>query len=349
MYKILNKRINDLGMKRKIYSIELCVGAGGLSLGLEKANIHPQLLVDIFKPAIETIKLNRPHWNIQNKDISQIMNDQEWIKQNLKPLQEIDLLSAGLPCQPFSYSGKKAGLDDKRGNLFLDFVKILNYLKPKMLLIENVKGLISHHNGETLKFIISILEKNYKIKYKVLNATDYGVPQKRQRLFIVGVRKDFNQEFKWPKKEKQKFVLKDVLKNVPKSLGFQYSQAKKKILKLIPPGGCWRDLPQAIAKKYMKKSYYLGGGKTGIARRLSFDEPSLTLTTSPMQKQTERCHPLETRPFNIREYARIQTFPDSWKFSGSISSQYKQIGNAVPVNLATKIGNEIVSVLWKIK
>src|SRR5699024_11022719 len=106
-----------------------------------------------------------------------------------------------------------------------------------------------------------------------------------------------------------------------------------------------RDLPEHIQKEYMMKSYYLGGGKTGMARRLSMSDPSLTLTCAPAQKQTERCHPLETRPLTVREYARIQTFPDSWIFSGSVTSQYKQIGNAVPVNLGFAIGKSISELL----
>lgn len=135
--------------------------------------------------------------------------------------------------------------------------------------------------------------------------------------------------------------MRDVLKNVPASLGTKYPKSKKKILELVPPGGCWRHLPPKLAKKYCGGSYHLDGGKTGIARRISWDEPSLTLTTSPQQKQTERCHPDETRPFTIREYARIQSFPDNWEFVGSLHSQYRQIGNAVPVNLAKEIGLSI--------
>ena len=113
----------------------------------------------------------------------------------------------------------------------------------------------------------------------------------------------------------------------------------------VPPGGYWRSLPVELQKEYMKASFYLGGGKTGMARRLSWEEPSLTLTCNPAQKQTERCHPKETRPLTIREYARIQTFPDDWQFIGSISSQYKQIGNAVPVNLGYHIGRSIIKML----
>ena len=113
-------------------------------------------------------------------------------------------------------------------------------------------------------------------------------------------------------------------------------------MKLVPEGGDWRDLPDDIAKEYMKGSYHLGGGKTGMARRLSMDEASLTLTCAPAQKQTERCHPTETRPLTVREYARIQTFPDDWDFCGSLSAKYKQIGNAVPVNLSWAIGRAVM-------
>lgn len=113
-------------------------------------------------------------------------------------------------------------------------------------------------------------------------------------------------------------------------------------MKLVPPGGCWIDLPIEIQKEFMGASFHSGGGKRGMARRISWDEACLTLTTSPSQKQTERCHPDETRPFTIREYARIQSFPDDWVFVGSVSSCYKQIGNAVAVKVAEAVGKQII-------
>ena len=122
--------------------------------------------------------------------------------------------------------------------------------------------------------------------------------------------------------------------DTPESAGAAYPEKKERVLALVPQGGDWRDLPDDVAREFMGGSYGLGGGKTGMARRLSLDEPSLTLTCSPVQKQTERCHPTQTRPLTVREYARIQTFPDEWQFMGSMASQYKQIGNAVPVNMA---------------
>ena len=147
-------------------------------------------------------------------------------------------------------------------------------------------------------------------------------------------------------------TMKDALKkgdlydsDVPLSDGQKYPERKAEILAKVPEGGYWKDLPDDLQREYMMKSYFLGGGKTGMARRLAWDEPSLTLTCAPAQKQTERCHPSETRPLTVREYARIQTFPDDWEFCGSTSSQYKQIGNAVPVNLAYAVARSLIRLL----
>lgn len=192
----------------------------------------------------------------------------------------------------------------------------------------------------------------------VLKAIHYKVPQKRERLIIVGVKKEYANKvtYNYPEPYEKIYTLRDALKkgelyncDVPRSFGQAYPQRKKEILDLVPPGGYWRDLPIDLQKEYMQKSFYLGGGKTGMARRISWDEPSLTLTCAPAQKQTERCHPEETRPFQVREYARIQTFPDNWIFEGSQTQQYKQIGNAVPVNLAKEIGVSIVKLLNDIR
>jgi DNA (cytosine-5)-methyltransferase 1 len=140
-------------------------------------------------------------------------------------------------------------------------------------------------------------------------------------------------------------VLRDVLENCPESPGFSYNDEKTRLMKLVPQGGCWVDIPVNLQKEYMGNSYISGGGKRGILKRLDMDKPSLTLLTTPSQKQTERCHPIETRPLQILEYSRIQTFPDSYIFFGSINQQYKQIGNAVPVNLAKAMAQSISKVL----
>lgn len=219
---------------------------------------------------------------------------------------------------------------------------------------ENVKGLVTHDGGKTLEAMINILEElGYDIVgANVLKAAYFNVPQKRERLFLVGVRRGAGIHFNYPKPNSKMLPLSAALKagslystDVSPSSGQAYPPRKKEIMDMVPPGGYWRDLPENVQKEYMLKSFYLGGGKTGMARRISWDEPCLTLTTSPAQKQTERCHPDETRPFTVNEYARIQTFPDDWRFQGSISQVYKQIGNAVPVNLGYAIGKELVKSL----
>jgi len=326
-------------------SIELCAGCGGLALGLEQAGLEHDLLVELEKWPCETLKTNRPKWNVVQDSIENV--DYSTFAES-----NIDLVSGGIPCQSFSYAGKKKGLKDKRGSVFYQFKKCVNDVKPKMFLIENVRGFFSHEKGETFKLIKKELETlGYKVFYKVLNSNDYDVAQKRHRIFIIGIKDCYDIEFEFPTPVEKKLVLRDVLQNIntdDKHIGSQYNEKKKKVLKLVPPGGCWVNLPIEIQKSYMKKSFFSGGGKRGIARRISWDEPSLTLMTSPQQKQTERCHPDETRPFNVREYARIQSFPDDWKFKGPTTWLYKQIGNAVPVNLAKHVGLQIVKCLDKI-
>ena len=257
---------------------------------------------------------------------------------------KVDVLGGGVPCQSFSQAGKRQGTDDNRGGLIIHFNKLIVDCEPKLFIIENVKGLTTHNNGETLANVIKLFENEgkYKVYNKVLNAKDYEVPQKRERIFIIGVQSSIDRVFTYPKKSDKNVLLKDVLINVPPSLGSSYSEKKIAVMKLVPQGGCWVNLPLEIQKSYVgEKVLSSSGGKRGIARRLSMEEQCLTLTTSPCQKQTERCHPIEHRPLNIREYARIQTFPDSYIFEGGVTKQYRQIGNAVPVKLATAIATQI--------
>lgn len=331
-------------------SIELFAGAGGLALGLERAGINHLLLNEIDKYAAASLKKNRPHWNTICEDIKNM---------DFTSYKGVDLVTGGFPCQAFSYAGKKRGLEDTRGTLFYEFARVLQESNAKVFLAENVRGLLSHDGGNTIQTIISAFEElGYHVyEPKLLKAIYHDVPQKRERIFIVGVKKEYQTKAKlsWPTPKTKVYNLKDALKkgslyncDVPPSAGQLYPEKKKKVLEQVPPGGYWRDLPLDTQKAYMQKSFFLGGGKTGIARRISWDEPCLTLTCSPAQKQTERCHPEETRPFQIREYARIQTFPDEWEFEGSINQQYKQIGNAVPVNLAHAIGETLTGLLESI-
>jgi DNA (cytosine-5)-methyltransferase 1 len=328
--------------------LELFAGAGGLAIGMEQAGLKCVALNEIDKWACQTLRNNRPHWQVLEGDIRAF----DFSKYNNK----VDVVTGGFPCQAFSYAGKKLGLADARGTLFYEFARVVKEVNPPICIGENVRGLLSHEGGKTLQGMISILDEiGYNVvPVKVLKAINYNVPQKRERLILVGVRKDITIGYEYPKAYSKIYNLIDALKkgslfncNVPKSEGSKYPKSKIEVLDMVPPKGYWRDLPLDIQKEFMGGSFYLGGGKTGIARRIGWDEPCLTLTCSPAQKQTERCHPDETRPFTVREYARIQTFPDDWKFDGSIAQQYKQIGNAVPVNLGKEIGYSIVNFLNK--
>jgi DNA (cytosine-5)-methyltransferase 1 len=342
-----NEAVSNFAEPENKYKVlELFAGAGGLAVGLEKAGLTCVALNEMDKWACQTLRKNRPNWKVLEGDIANF-DFTEYHNQ-------VDVVTGGFPCQAFSYAGKKLGLADARGTLFYQFARVVKEVNPPICIGENVRGLLSHENGKTLQGMISILDEiGYDVvPVQVLKAINFKVPQKRERLILVGVRKDIDVKFEYPMPFKKIYNLKDALKkgelfesNVPKSAGAKYPKSKIEVLDLVPQKGYWRDLPLAIQKQFMGGSFYLGGGKTGIARRIGWDEPCLTLTCSPAQKQTERCHPEETRPFTVREYARIQTFPDEWKFEGSLAQQYKQIGNAVPVNLAREIGYSIVKFL----
>ena len=315
--------------------IEVCAGAGGMSSGFIKANMSPLLLSDNNKDCCETLRKNHKDIPVECVDMKKL---------NLsKYKNKVDVLCGGIPCQSWSTAGNRGGTEDERGHLIYTFKTLVIQCLPKIFVIENVKGMTNLNNGEAFKEILHLMSCDglYDIKYKVLNANDYDVAQKRERLFIVGIIKSCKIDFEFPKPLAYRPVLRDVLMNVPPSPGVEYSEKKKNIFKLVPEGGCWIHLPIEIQKDYLGKSFYASGGKRGIAKRLSMSEPSLTLLCSPQQKQTDRCHPTETRPLTSREYARIQSFPDDYEFSGSLTSIYKQIGNAVPVNLAYHLGKSL--------
>lgn len=325
---------------------ELFAGAGGLALGLEKAGLNCVLLNELDRDACNTLRFNRPHWNVIEGDVRSV----EFGHYRGK----VDVLTGGFPCQAFSYAGKKLGFEDARGTLFYEFARAIKEIQPLICVGENVRGLLTHDAGRTLQGMLSVLDElGYEVMApRVFKALFHGVPQKRERLLLVGLKRGAGLDFSWPQAQKTSYNLRDALQkgrlfpcDVPASPGQSYPKRKREIMELIPPGGYWRDLPVDLQKEYMKGSFHLSGGKTGMARRISWDEPCLTLTCAPAQKQTERCHPDETRPFTVREYARIQTFPDDWVFTGSMTAQYKQIGNAVPVNLAAEIGKSLVQSL----
>lgn len=368
----------------KAISISLFTGAYGLDLGLEQAGFHTITVVEKNRDAVKTIALNRPFLQesaisreIQNVTSQQLLEEGGRVLNLGRALQpqEVDLVTGGPPCQPFSTAGKRGSVMDPRGSLFMDFIRIVKEVQPRFFLMENVKGLLSaplRHRpinqrgkdypplepdempGYALKVVLSEMkEVGYQVVYNLLEAADYGVPQNRERVIFIGSRDAETPTFPIPKycqdgKILPKWrTLKDALINLvdvePEFMS--YSENRLKYLKLLKAGQNWRYLPEELKPEAMGGAYNSGGGKVGFYRRLSWDKPSPTITTSPHQKATDMCHPVELRCLTVRESARIQTFPDDWIFYGSVSSKYKQIGNAVPVLLAKELGSYLFNLI----
>ena len=368
----------------KAISISLFTGAYGLDLGLEQAGFHTITVVEKDRDAVKTIAINRPFLQesaipreIQNVTSQQLLEEGGRVLNLGRALQpqEVDLVTGGPPCQPFSTAGKRGSVIDPRGSLFMDFIRIVKEVQPRFFLMENVKGLLSaplRHRpinqrgkdypplepdeipGAALKVVLSEMQAiEYNVVYNLLEAADYGVPQNRERVIFIGSRDGETATFPIPKycKNGQTLpkwrTLKDALTGLvdaePEFMS--YSENRLKYLKLLKAGQNWRHLPEELKKEAMGGAYNSGGGKVGFYRRLSWDKPSPTITTSPHQKATDMCHPVELRCLTVRESARIQTFPDDWIFHGSVSSKYKQIGNAVPVLLAKELGSYLFNLI----
>lgn len=327
----LQRRCAVFQANRFLTSVELFAGAGGLALGAERAGLFNIACVETDKDCVKTLSANRPSWNVINRSVDAF--DMAYLA------GKVDLLTGGPPCQSFSVAGNSGGLTDIRGTLIFSFAKAVATIRPRFFVMENVPRLLTIEGGGIFKALRDLfVEIGYTVHgAAVLDASDYGVPQRRKRLFVIGSLPGFS--FDWPTRVAAKKTLRDALYGVPDSPGFAYSPAKRAIMDLVPPGGYWAHLPKDVQESYLGKSYRFAGagGMTGTARRLAWDTPSLTMMCSPSQKQTERCHPDETRPLKTRECARIQTFPDEWTFHGGLTSVYRQIGNAVPVDLAATV------------
>lgn len=338
----------------------------GLDIGLEQAGLSVLIGQDFDKSCVNTMHANNK--KVLGGDI-----------RNLKPetllenvglhIGEPFLICGGPPCQPFSTAGKRLGINDPRGSLFMDFIRMIDYIRPRFFVMENVKGIMSaplrdnssiaeekfsqHTQGTVLDVILSEFNKlNYKTVYGVLDAVNYGVPQFRERFILIGSRdyediflpipthfqRHQDSSYKWRTVGE---AIKDLENDNSECEAF--SAERIKYLQMVPEGGNWKNLPQDVIPKAMGGAYLSGGGKVGFYRRLAYNQPSPTLVTSPVQKATMMCHPVKNRPLSVKEYARIQQFPENWTFTGSTASKYRQIGNAVPVGLAKAIGTAILA------
>lgn len=348
--------------------ISLFSGAMGLDIGLEKAGLNVVIGQDFDESCVKTMQVNGH--NVLGGDIREI-DPRKLLELTGLSVGEPFLICGGPPCQPFSTAGKRLGINDPRGSLFMDFIRMIDYIRPRFFVMENVKGIMSaplkhvplaerdendpeQRLGTVLDVILAEFDKlGYKTVYGVLDAVNYGVPQFRERFVLIGSRDNEDIFLPLPThfqmhqdKSYQWKTVRDAIADLEFDKGecATLSEERLKFLKMIPEGGNWRDLPKDIIPIAMGGAYKSGGGKVGFYRRLSYDQPSPTVVTSPVQKATMMCHPIQDRPLSIKEYARIQQFPDDWIFTGTTAAKYRQIGNAVPVGLAEAIGKAVCAV-----
>lgn len=351
----------------RLNAISLFSGAMGLDLGFEKAGFNIRVCIEKDKEAARTIRLNTSIPVIE-EDITQVETERI-LKTAGLGRNEVDIVIGGPPCQAFSTAGKQKGLSDFRGNVIIQYLRVVNDIRPTYFVLENVRGILSaklnsipeeysEYNdtvdvkGGVLNFLVNEFRKSgYSVSYALLNAANYGVPEKRERVIIIGHLGDRVPIPSPTHSENGTFNTKpwvtlfDAIGDLENRDDLTYIPLRAKsmpYLTLLKGGENWRNLPPELAQKAMGKAYFLGGGKTGFLRRLSFDEPSPTLVTSPTMPATLLCHPTRLRPLAIEEYSRIQQFPEHWKFSGNITSIYRQIGNAVPVGLGYAVGRQII-------
>nr|WP_304709740.1 DNA cytosine methyltransferase [uncultured Acetatifactor sp.] len=319
--------------------ISLFSGAMGLDIGLGKAGLNIVIGQDFEPTCVETMKSNGH--KVLGGDIREI-KPETLLELTGLHVGEPFMICGGPPCQPFSTAGKRLGINDPRGSLFMDFIRMIDYIRPRFFVMENVKGIVSaplkhipaaereednskQRLGTVLDVILSEFNKlGYKTVYGILDAVNYGVPQFRERFVLIGSRDN-----------------EDIFLPIPTH--FQIHQNAEYRWKTVGDVIKDLDLPLEMIPIAMGGAYKSGGGKVGFCRRLSYAQPSPTITTSPAQKATMLCHPKLDRPLSIKEYARIQQFPDDWEFIGTVSAKYRQIGNAVPVGLAEAIGRAIIS------
>lgn len=383
--------------------IDLFSGAGGLSCGLEQSGFFPVLANELVEQYAITYKANHKDTEVITGDIKNISNDK--IKSLLKHYPQIDLIAGGPPCQGFSVNAPVRSLDDPRNHLFKEFLRIVSIASPKVVLIENVPGIVSLGKGTVVKQIYTILkELHYKISHKILFAGHYGVPQMRFRTIFIGI-KDYARTIEFPRpcffsSAKANFygakdlcfsvypldeirlspqnTVWDAISDLPpispgeKHLAYEYptppqSDLQKKLrknsteitshfcpklskinlerLKYIPQGGSWRDIPFDLLPAGLKRARR--SDHTRRYGRLTPDQLCSTILTKCDPHWGSFFHPVQDRTLSVREAARIQSFPDRYSFTGSMTQQYEQVGNAVPPLLAKAIGDTILTMIEK--
>jgi len=334
---------------KKINLISLFSGCGGLDLGFEKAGFDLIWANEFNDKIWETYEYNHPETNLDKRSIVDIDSTE---------IPYADGIIGGPPCQSWSLAGSMGGIEDNRGQLFYEYARILRDKKPKFFLAENVPGIISKRHISEFKKIVNLFEDiGYEVTYKKVDSADYGVPQNRKRVIIVGFRKDLNIKFKFPEKthsdsnkEKPDIIkLKDAIKDLPEPKASEEKNYANEDLKI----NAHEYYTGSFSSRFMSRN-----------RRRKWDQPAYTVEASGRHAKIHPDSPKmvkvekdkrefrgegEPRRLSIRESARIQTFPDDFKFFyEKLNDGYKMVGNAVPVKLAEVLAAEIKQQLKKI-
>ncbi len=345
-----------------ITAVSFFSGALGLDLGMEEAGIKALLLCENDLKCRMTIDSNRPRAALLG-DVNAVDADKVFEMARVSRERGIDVMFGGPPCQAFSTAGARRAFNDARGNVFLKYLDLAAEVRPRYLVIENVRGLLStayplQEGGEPVRggALRIVLDKlaamGYAVSFNLYNAANFGAPQIRERVVIIAKR-DGDQPVAWltPTHSSDPAwglpawrTLRDAVKDIedgPQTYQ-QFPEKRLRFFRMLKEGEYWKHLPAELQEEAMGKAYRLTGGKTGFYRRLSFDKPCATLVTSPTMPATDLCHPTQDRPLSIEEYRRVQGFPDDWAFRGDLHDMYRQVGNAVPVALGAAIGRAII-------
>lgn len=358
--------------------ISLFSGAMGLDLGFERAGFETAACVEVDPAAVSTIRLNRPSLKVFDTSIVDLTGRELLNGAVVRRNDDRPIVIGGPPCQAFSVFGNRKGVEDQRGQLVFEFIRVIDEIKPHVFVMENVRGLLSmpivpkkHTAGQKVDSgllkpgsLIELIFKKfdeigYRVDCYVVNAVNYGAPQIRERLIFVGNRHGLRSNFPKPMFSNRPEDNLPPFKTLGEAIGegfvdpcpevMNFSPRKLKYLSMIPEGGNWRSLPLEIQKESMGKSWYLKGGRSAYWRKLSYAFPSPTVVTMPNHAGTSMCHPKELRAISVGEAAAIQGFPMDWRFSGSTTEKFRQVGNAVPCVLGYVAGTVVWDLMSRIK
>lgn len=354
----------------EIVALSFFSGAMGLDIGMKNGGIDALLACEFNKACRMTIAKNKPEIGLIG-DITDFTAEEILKMAKIPEGRKVDVIFGGPPCQAFSTAGNRKAFDDERGNVFLKYLSIISEIKPTYVVIENVRGLLSTpfkykdieepiKGGAMMIILDKLKEIGYTVSFNLYNAAYFGAPQIRERVVIIGKLGGGKVSYLQPTHNEEGTdglkawrTLRDAFDdNLPMNVEHHFIEFPEKRLKyyrILKEGQYWKDLPLDLQKEALGKSFYLGGGKTGFLRRLSYSRPSPTLVTNPTMPATDLAHPTEDRPLSVEEYKSIQEFPESWKVCGGILDQYKQIGNAVPVKLGEAIAKTIIDDMSGIK